>query len=305
LAALFGPGPETRGNERARLLALIGSLDDRDKIIAVHAILYRLRYNQLELLRTAGFTWNPVETFFGLPFKRDPKTGSLHPDLATSAVLASAWRSAFDQRVFSVSYATLISLSVLPILLWITRPRRNKPTLRRWLFNVASLLCLTAFAAILFLGLCPRLPGGFVGAYFFTTRNRQPAETLAMIDWHADTISVAIQQDPVGRGEWARSHDSFVTADKWPQLPRPYSMLAYKFNSTPRYDYLGFQARYYAAAPPFALLPILWLVTSHRRKRPSPGHCPQCHYDLRATPTRCPECGAITHQSSTPPETPA
>ena len=140
LAALFGPGPETRGNERARLLALIGSLDDRDKIIAVHAILYRLRYNQLELLRTAGFTWNPVETLFGLPFKRDPKTGSLHPDLATGAVLASAWPSAFDQRVFSVSYATLIPLSVLPILLWITRPRRNKPTLRRWLFNVALLL---------------------------------------------------------------------------------------------------------------------------------------------------------------------
>jgi hypothetical protein len=40
-----------------------------------------------------------------------------------------------------------------------------------------------------------------------------------------------------------------------------------------------------------ALPPAVWAVR-HRRRRPVPGRCPACGYDLRATPGRCPECGA-------------
>jgi len=43
-----------------------------------------------------------------------------------------------------------------------------------------------------------------------------------------------------------------------------------------------------------ALAPAARLTSRLRRKRPPPGLCPKCHYDLRATADRCPECGTVT-----------
>jgi hypothetical protein len=55
-------------------------------------------------------------------------------------------------------------------------------------------------------------------------------------------------------------------------------------------------SRYVAVVPMwfvavmFALLPaVRW--RSCVRRRPRPGNCVNCGYDLRATPERCPECG--------------
>ena len=81
------------------------------------------------------------------------------------------------------------------------------------------------------------------------------------------------------------------------------------------YNLPGF--RYYRSAPPefefthiglslwlpalaTATLPASLLVASGWRRltrhRRTPGHCPTCGYDLRASPERCPECGAVALQ---------
>ena len=52
---------------------------------------------------------------------------------------------------------------------------------------------------------------------------------------------------------------------------------------------------YWSVATLLAIGPILVLRSGalrRARQRRSPGLCPACGYDLRATPDRCPECGA-------------
>ena len=49
---------------------------------------------------------------------------------------------------------------------------------------------------------------------------------------------------------------------------------------------------WWAACVACSVLPVSWCCI-RRARRPRPGCCPACGYDLRATPGRCPECGAV------------
>jgi hypothetical protein len=94
--------------------------------------------------------------------------------------------------------------------------------------------------------------------------------------------------------------------------PEPWKYLQWDTYSSPRFNsmyVMGFKWVHDPAARPyyvmdlavpcaylvvlFALLPA-WVVWT-RRRRPPPGHCRKCGYDLRAhrAGERCPECGTV------------
>ncbi len=54
--------------------------------------------------------------------------------------------------------------------------------------------------------------------------------------------------------------------------------------------------------PDWFLITVLLVLPAMRwarRRRPPPGSCPACGYDLRASPDRCPECGTLAAAKGT------
>jgi hypothetical protein len=117
------------------------------------------------------------------------------------------------------------------------------------------------------------------------------------------TLLKNLPRDPRFRHHRLRPHPSdsrgfgFERFEPEPDLARSAATLA--VNKRP-YRVGGriitLHAPWWSLALTFSLAPALSAWRRHRRarRRPKPGHCPHCHYDLRATPTRCPECGHPT-----------
>jgi hypothetical protein len=80
-----------------------------------------------------------------------------------------------------------------------------------------------------------------------------------------------------------------------PTVPKPslHTFINFLWVSIPAGTAIGVPL--WACAIPFAYLGRRYLRLS---QQPSPGHCPQCGYDLRATPDRCPECGTLAPAKS-------
>ncbi|HYE21673.1 MAG TPA: hypothetical protein VEA69_24720 [Tepidisphaeraceae bacterium] len=75
---------------------------------------------------------------------------------------------------------------------------------------------------------------------------------------------------------------------------RPISWESQAFQGPPYDGYIwAVEVRYWAVAVLAALGPVVRGVRHARRRarERTPGLCPACTYDLRATPDRCPECG--------------
>jgi hypothetical protein len=74
------------------------------------------------------------------------------------------------------------------------------------------------------------------------------------------------------------SQTSFETSEEW-RITIPYWMLTIIF-----------------------CFPLAWQL--RKRRKSVPGHCPNCHYDLRASQDRCPECNHPIPAPHNPPPKP-
>jgi hypothetical protein len=92
-------------------------------------------------------------------------------------------------------------------------------------------------------------------------------------------------------------------------LPRLYWLVVPSENAAIRDGFLAFRWQNdrivkLIGVPLWLLSAVFaWLfVRLHRATRVrSPGLCPTCGYDLRATPERCPECGSVAVIAACPP----
>jgi hypothetical protein len=98
------------------------------------------------------------------------------------------------------------------------------------------------------------------------------------------------------------------TAYRW-SASGPYGALAgviyrrgYSSDGKPVYITAASQAHVWILALVSAVAPALSVRRTLRElRRPRPGACARCGYDLRATPDRCPECGAAPQDGAPTP----
>jgi hypothetical protein len=185
--------------------------------------------------------------------------------------------------------------------------------LPRLFFHASSMLSLLAFLTVLIAW--PRSYWKGDQAGFIRTRHL--ADECVSVTWCFDTGRGAV------RGYWSRvSYDGTAEGRTWwranppgvvrfhhrydnPKRPTEPPPGGVRFLGQAGFGYKrdgwkNFQTTtvrmvivpMYALAIATAILPLFWF-RGLKKRRPRPGHCPACGYDLRATPDRCPECGRV------------
>jgi hypothetical protein len=173
--------------------------------------------------------------------------------------------------------------------------------MRRVLFQGLAILSLVLFTATLIMWLRSYWRDDMAATSGFTTwtaesrlgsltitRGENEFRTLRY--WHTRDSSPswsAIRE----RGFWfdfeAGEQDRYMV-----QITDPPNGPPVSFSTLYRHQSLTIP--YWFPALVFSALPAWWLF-QHRRRRPKPGLCPKCRYDLRAHAAgqKCPECGAV------------
>ena len=118
-------------------------------------------------------------------------------------------------------------------------------------------------------------------------------------------LSVTDQINGYTNGYTVWEADQYLRLGMEYSLPRPrvsrWSVFTYRVQVHPgnlfakaRHTYsLEFPIWVLTLPFPLLLLSLLLLSARDRFRRPKPGTCQKCGYDLRATPERCPECGQV------------
>ena len=125
--------------------------------------------------------------------------------------------------------------------------------------------------------------------------------------WRQNCMAVGRFSVCSGRGKliltWA--YRSYYE-DVWPHWESDPDLTSFNLAPQFRYVRLGLPSRrvYHLWLPLWPLLCLgvgagLFSFLRIRHKDPTPGLCPNCGYDLRATPERCPECGTVRTHSAT------
>jgi hypothetical protein len=188
------------------------------------------------------------------------------------------------------------------------------PRARRWLLNSLTILSLLLFAAAVSLDFRSYTTRDIISDIQYSTLDdRAPFTDFTNSKVKFNGVSMAIMRMSMfstQHGEiliYHNKHDvpfipalpGWVRSSMSPSKGSDYQTIfvGFGWDFEPHAKLMLIPLWFIAAL--VAILPVRWLIQISRRK-PLPGHCPHCGYDLRATPARCPECGdaQITHPTN-------
>jgi hypothetical protein len=174
-----------------------------------------------------------------------------------------------------------------------SRTRKRGTVKGRLATFVVALSALISFVSV----------GLWINSYFYSASvdfNVRPGSHCEVRQWPGQ-LGVSIQEDNSYSGlppHWTMVRQ---TGRGWSGYPTPFGLTILSLPGVPN-PFLPkgwqFVMGYWLPAILGAVAPLVRLFLRFRR-RPRPGRCSNCGYDLRASPARCPECGNLVAPSTT------